>query len=160
MPDKYPIVYISKEDMFATFKRILLQYGFLDTKASTCANIFTQNSLDGVYTHGVNRFPRFIKYLQNNWIQPNAEPSLVSKFGGIEIWDGNLGPGPTNASFITDKVIDLAAQTVLPVLLSKTQITGCEEDFMLGRPLKKDLLLFPGLILSQICLLGVLLMQN
>lgn len=119
MPDKYPIVYISKEDMFATFKRILLQYGFLDTKASTCANIFTQNSLDGVYTHGVNRFPRFIKYLQNNWIQPNAEPSLVSKFGGIEIWDGNLGPGPTNASFITDKVIDLAAQNGIACIALK-----------------------------------------
>ncbi len=110
MPDKNQIVYVSQTEMFAIFKRILLKHELSDSKASICANIFTQNSLDGVYTHGVNRFPRFIKYLQNHWINPKTDPSLVATFGGIEIWDGNLGPGPSNALFITEKAMNLASE--------------------------------------------------
>ena len=55
---------ISKSAMQSTFEGILLKNGLNENKAKTCAEIFTINSLDGIYTHGVNRFPRFIKYLK------------------------------------------------------------------------------------------------
>ena len=101
---------ISKETMQSTFEEILLKNGFSETKAKTCAEIFTINSLDGIYTHGVNRFPRFIKYLKGGFVKPDSEPSLVSKFGGIEQWDGNLGPGPLNAIYATERAMSLAAE--------------------------------------------------
>ncbi len=101
---------ISKETMQSTFEEILLKNGFNETKAKTCAEIFTINSLDGIYTHGVNRFPRFIKYLKGGFVKPDSEPSLVSKFGGIEQWDGNLGPGPLNAIYATERAMSLAAE--------------------------------------------------
>jgi 3-dehydro-L-gulonate 2-dehydrogenase len=101
---------ISKSTMQSTFEGILLNKGLSENKAKTCAEIFTINSLDGIYTHGVNRFPRFIKYLKGGFVKPDAEPSLVSKFGGIEQWDGNLGPGPLNAIHATDTAMRLAKE--------------------------------------------------
>ena len=49
------------EDMKAEFKRILLKLSFTEEKAEICASIFANNSLDGVYSHGINRFPVFIE---------------------------------------------------------------------------------------------------
>lgn len=99
---------ITGAEMQNIFKRILLENGFEEKKAEQCAEIFTSNSVDGIYTHGVNRFPRFVKYLKEGWVKPDAEPSLKSKFGGIEQWDGNLGPGPLNAIHASKSAMRLA----------------------------------------------------
>lgn len=112
---------ISSAEMQNTFKRILLENGFEEKKAEQCAEIFTSNSIDGIYTHGVNRFPRFVKYLKEGWVKPDAEPSLKSKFGGIEQWDGNLGPGPLNAIHASESAMRLAtAYGIGCVALSNT----------------------------------------
>ncbi len=94
--------------MLSEFNRILSKNGFSPAKASQCAEIFTATSIDGVYTHGVNRFPKFIEYVQKGYVRPGAEPSLKNTFGSIEQWDGNLGPGPLNASFATERAMQLA----------------------------------------------------
>ncbi len=99
---------ISPADMQAHFAKILLQYGMPPDCAHTCAEIFTQNSVDGVYTHGVNRFPRFVQYLRDGYIQAEASPALTHKFGGIEQWNGNLAPGPINALHATERSMALA----------------------------------------------------
>jgi 3-dehydro-L-gulonate 2-dehydrogenase len=91
------------------FEKILLKNGMPTDRAHTCAEIFTQNSIDGVYTHGVNRFPRFVQYLRDGYVIADAEPTLVHKFGGIEQWNGNLAPGPINALYATDRALELAS---------------------------------------------------
>jgi len=92
------------------FARILVTQGFTEEKAQQCAQIFTANSTDGVYTHGVNRFPRFVRYVKEGFVKPDAVPTLKSAFGGLEQWDGNLGPGPLNAVHATNRAMELAAQ--------------------------------------------------
>lgn len=99
---------ISAEKMQKTLKKILLKNNFSKKRAEECATIFTQNSVDGIYTHGINRFPRFIDYVQKGYVLPDAKPSLVHRFGGIEQWNGNLGPGPSNAIFATERAMKLA----------------------------------------------------
>lgn len=94
--------------MQSTFNAILLKNGLTEERALQCAEVFTANSVDGVYTHGVNRFPRFIEYIQKGYVKINAVPSMQSKFNGIEQWDGQLGPGITNALFAADHVTKLA----------------------------------------------------
>lgn len=101
-------IIIQAEEMKAVFWGVLSKYGFKKDKALLCAEIFTSNSVDGVYTHGVNRFPRFIQYIQKGYIDIDAEPSLQHKAGGIENWNGNLGPGILNAIIATSTVIKLA----------------------------------------------------
>jgi 3-dehydro-L-gulonate 2-dehydrogenase len=98
------------DKMESEFRRILINLGFTEKKAEICAGIFTVNSLEGVYSHGVNRFPRFVKYIREGYIKPDAVPSLINRVGSLEQWDGNLGPGPLNAIFSTDRAIEITQE--------------------------------------------------
>jgi len=66
--------------------------------------------VDGIYTHGVNRFPVFVQYVKAGHVLPNAIPTLVHKFGGMEQWNGNQGPGTLNAIHATDSAMKLASE--------------------------------------------------
>ena len=110
MQKSYRIVFISTDKMKSEFFRILTKSGFSEKKAVKCAEIFTTNSLEGVCSHGVNRFPRFIKNIKDGNIIPGSEPALIHKIGSIEQWNGNLGPGPLNAVFSTDRAINIAQE--------------------------------------------------
>jgi len=103
-------ILISPQQMQQRFASILENLGFKNEKANTCAKVFTANSVDGIYTHGVNRFPRFVQYVKDGFVLPDAIPSLKNKFGGMEQWDGNLGPGILNAMHATETVMSLARQ--------------------------------------------------
>jgi 3-dehydro-L-gulonate 2-dehydrogenase len=94
--------------MKSEFTRVLINNGFTEGKAEKCAEIFTINSLEGVYSHGVNRFPRFVSNTRDGYIKPDAEPQLICASGSVEQWNGNLGPGPLNAIFATDRSTMLA----------------------------------------------------
>jgi 3-dehydro-L-gulonate 2-dehydrogenase len=103
------------------FENVLVRAGFEKVAALQLATAFTENSVDGVYTHGVNRFPRFIEYVQKRYVKKDAVPMLKSKFNSIEQWDGNLGPGISNAIFATDQCIKLADENGMGcVALSNT----------------------------------------
>jgi 3-dehydro-L-gulonate 2-dehydrogenase len=101
---------IAADTMHTIFKSILLKQGFKKEKADTLAQIFTANSLDGIYTHGVNRFPRFIEYVQKGYVAIDAAPTLQNKCAGIQQWNGNLGPGILNAIHATGAATNLAQQ--------------------------------------------------
>jgi 3-dehydro-L-gulonate 2-dehydrogenase len=105
-----PTITIPAADMLQLFTTILLKQGLTPEKAGQCAEVFTNNSIDGVYTHGVNRFPRFVEYIQKGYIDIHAEPTLKHQFGGVQQWDGNLGPGPLNAIHATNSAMQLAQQ--------------------------------------------------
>ena len=108
MQETPAIVMIPADAMQEIFTGILLKYGFTQLRALECATIFTDSSLDGIYTHGVNRFPRFIQYIKDGYVIGDATPTLENKFGGIEQWNGNLGPGISNAIYATQLVMKLA----------------------------------------------------
>lgn len=116
MTSEINIIAIGVSEMKSAFLRILLKYGFTEERADKCAEIFTLNTLEGVYSHGINRFPRFIKNVKEGTVIPSAEPTLVSKSGGVEQWNGNLGPGPLNASFATERVMTIAAEHTIGLL--------------------------------------------
>ncbi|MBL7740485.1 MAG: 3-dehydro-L-gulonate 2-dehydrogenase [Chitinophagaceae bacterium] len=120
MPGKEDIL-VPYADMKKIFSEILLKQGFTEDKAGQCAEIFTASSADGVYTHGVNRFPTFVSYIKKGYVKPAAEPSLKNSSGSMEQWDGNLGPGPLNAIAATDRAMQLADQSGIGcVALSNT----------------------------------------
>lgn len=112
---------ISSEEMREHFTKILLSLDFSPKDAKMCADIFTQNSVDGVYSHGVNRFSRFVDYIRKGLIFPKNKPSLKNKIGAIEQWEGALAPGPLNAVFATDRALDIAKESGIGcVALSNT----------------------------------------
>lgn len=104
------MILVPAHDMKDLFYRVLVKHGCTGAQARQCADIFTNNSIDGVYTHGVNRFARFVEYIQKGYINIQATPVLKHAFGGIQQWDGQLGMGPLNAIYATDTAMQLAQQ--------------------------------------------------
>ena len=90
------------------FVDILIACGFSRQRAYACAEVFTTNSIDGIYSHGVNRFPKFIEYVKAGAVLPGASATKRSGTNAIEQWDGNLGPGPLNALQATERAMELA----------------------------------------------------
>jgi 3-dehydro-L-gulonate 2-dehydrogenase len=98
------------EKLKSEFKRILLSLDFTEEKAELCAAIFAGNSRDGVYTHGLNRFPTFVEFVKEGLVKPGAGPTKEGGFGSLEQWNGNLGPGILNAVFCMDRAKTLAKE--------------------------------------------------
>jgi 3-dehydro-L-gulonate 2-dehydrogenase len=121
MEQNADILLIPAAEMRSCFLSVLLGMGFSRERAEQLSDGFTQNSVDGVYTHGVNRFPRFIEYVRKGYVKKDASPTRKSHFGGMEQWDGNLGAGITNAAFATDRCLRLADENGIGcVALSNT----------------------------------------
>ncbi len=98
------------EKLKAEFKRILLSLHFSEDKADIIAVIFAENSRDGVYTHGLNRFPVFVEFVKQGLVKQDAEPTVENVFGALEQWNGNSGPGILNARFCMGRAMELAAK--------------------------------------------------
>ncbi len=108
MPDNKATILVQAKEMQECLTGILLKEGFTNDRALQCATVFTNNSVDGIATHGINRFARFVQYIKDGFVKADAVPSLEHKFGGIEQWNGNLGPGILNAMHATETVMQLA----------------------------------------------------
>jgi 3-dehydro-L-gulonate 2-dehydrogenase len=99
---------ISFEEMKSEFKRVMIKKGFNEEMADQAAQLFTETSCDGIYSHGVNRFPRVIEYIDKGYIDVKAVPTKIEGMGAFERWDGNLGLGNLNAKVCMDRAIELA----------------------------------------------------
>ena len=119
--DDSVMIKIPSVQMEAIFTTILVKYGFGDEKAKKCASIFTNNSVDGIVSHGVNRFSRFVNYVISGLIDIDATPQLIHAAGSIEQWDGRRGTGPLNALKCTERAMTLARNSGIGcVALSNT----------------------------------------
>ena len=101
---------IAFAEMKAEFKRVLMKKGCDEASADLSAQMMTETSCDGVYSHGVNRFPRVVEYIDKGYIDLKAKPTRVDGFGAFERWDGHLGLGNVNAKLAMDRAIELARE--------------------------------------------------
>jgi 3-dehydro-L-gulonate 2-dehydrogenase len=89
---------------------ILKKYSFEEPEASQIALIFTESTFDGVFSHGINRFPRFINDVRKGVVKPGILPARVNEMNAFEQWDGLSGAGISNALFCSDRSIELASK--------------------------------------------------
>jgi 3-dehydro-L-gulonate 2-dehydrogenase len=89
---------------------VLRRLGFSDERARLCARLFAETTCDGVYSHGVNRFPRFVAMVRNGSVDPAAQSRVVARFGAVERWDGQRGLGNLNAHAAMQRAIELAGE--------------------------------------------------
>lgn len=101
---------VSYEEMAREFARVLEKKGFAAQDAADAADIFAQNSLAGVYSHGLNRFPRVVRYLDKGEIDPRAHATCELRAGALERWDGHRGFGPLNAKRAMERAYELAKE--------------------------------------------------
>ena len=90
-----------------TLRTVLIKFGFSEQRAELCARLFAESSRDGVYSHGLNRFPRFIDTIKSGIVDVDAQPVLVSSLGALECWEGNSGAGNLNAFASMNRAIEL-----------------------------------------------------
>jgi 3-dehydro-L-gulonate 2-dehydrogenase len=84
--------------------------GMSPARADLCARLFAESSAAGVASHGLNRFPRFLRMIENGSVDIGAEPVRVESFGALERGDGRRGPGNLNAWASMTRAIALAGQ--------------------------------------------------
>jgi len=101
---------ISPKNIQKVLYDLFIKYKFNEEKAKLLATVFTESTIDGVSSHGINRVPLFIEHLKKGVIKIDAEAEKVASFGNIERWDGNFGPGIVNATKCTNRAIELAKQ--------------------------------------------------
>lgn len=77
--------------------------------AKRFAEIFAGNSLDGVYSHGMNRYPRYLSDMASGLCDAKVtQAERVSGLGGLEVWDAHFGVGPLIAQQMAERAIELA----------------------------------------------------
>lgn len=96
---------VQYSELLQQFKVALKKAGMSEEKAVLCAEIFAGNTRDGVHSHGINRFPVFIKNVKEGLIDVHAEPEIITKKAVLENWDGHLAPG----MYVATKAVARAA---------------------------------------------------
>jgi 3-dehydro-L-gulonate 2-dehydrogenase len=98
------------DELKEAFYKALLQAGLSEERADICAQLFSENQRDGVYSHGLNRFPGLIAKIQSGQIDVTAEPECVKALGVVEQWDGKMGIGLLNAQIAMGRAIAIAKE--------------------------------------------------
>jgi len=101
-------IQIAPKQMQDVLYKLFVKYKFTEEKAKLLAEVYTESTLVGVNSHGINRLPLFMEYIENGIVKIDAEAETATTFGSIERWDGKLGPGIINAKKCTDRAIELA----------------------------------------------------
>src|SRR5580698_3831652 len=104
------MIRIPFDELQAALERALLTLDFSPERAQLCARLFAETTRDGVYTHGLARFPRFVATIKLGVVKPAESPTKIAGMGGIERWDGNLGPGNLNAWAMMQRAMELARE--------------------------------------------------
>lgn len=110
---------IKYEDMVAEFVRVLEKYGITGEDATLSAKLFADASADGVHTHGLQRFPKFIASIQNGSVDVTKRAIFSEQIGIIQRWDGQRGPGNLNAWICMNQAISLAKQHAVGIVALK-----------------------------------------
>lgn len=101
---------IPYNDLHEALTKAMQRLGLAPDRAALSARLFAETTRDGVYTHGLNRFPRFAAMVRNGSIDVSAVPTCTAAFGAIERWDGHRGVGNLNALAAMERTIALARQ--------------------------------------------------
>jgi 3-dehydro-L-gulonate 2-dehydrogenase len=96
------------DEVRETLAAVLRKLGLTAERAAFCARLFAETTRDGVYTHGIERFPRLVAMIRNGAVDAAAEPVVAARCGALERWDGRKGPGNLNAWAAMERAIELA----------------------------------------------------
>jgi 3-dehydro-L-gulonate 2-dehydrogenase len=95
-------------ELSSSLAGILVRIGFEPNRAEHCARLFAETTRDGVYSHGIERFPRFLDTIRIGSVDIHATPERVQQFSALERWDGRRGPGNLNAWTAMARAIEIS----------------------------------------------------
>jgi 3-dehydro-L-gulonate 2-dehydrogenase len=95
-------------DLYDALTKAMQRLGMVEERAVLCARLFAETTRDGVYTHGLNRFPRFAATVENGSVDVHGLPARTAGAGSLERWDGHRGVGNLNAYTAMHRAMELA----------------------------------------------------
>lgn len=101
---------VSYDELKQTIKSALKRHGVDEERAEIMSKIHSDSTLKGVNSHGLNRIPRLINFIEDGLIDINSELELLNKTGAIENYDGHLGFGVINALKLSKRCAELAKE--------------------------------------------------
>lgn len=111
MSSSSPEVRVPFDDAYRAVRDAVGRLGITGERGDRCARLFVEATRDGVYSHGVERFPVFARSVRSGLVDVAASPELRAGSGtAIERWDGRRGPGNLNAWFAMDRAMALARE--------------------------------------------------
>lgn len=100
---------VPASEFLAVVTALFEREGVTAARARRLAELYAQASADGVHSHGANRVMQVLGWLRAGEIAtPNADPTLISRFGALARYDGGRGFGALNAEYGMDRALDLA----------------------------------------------------
>lgn len=97
-------------DLYEALNQAMQHLGLTKDRAALSALLFAETTRDGVYTHGLNRFPRFSEAVRNGSIDVHSKSTRTTAFAALERWDGHRGVGNLNAYAAMQRTITLAKE--------------------------------------------------
>ena len=70
---------VSFSEMESTFRRILMKHGMSAEDAALSSHLFTSSSADGVHSHGLNRFPRYVSMIDSGVVDISHKAVLKER---------------------------------------------------------------------------------
>ncbi len=107
---------VSYDEMKQEFTRVLRKYGVEEARAERSATLFADTDRDGVYSHGLNRFPALIHAIERGETDVKALAAFDERIGVMERWDGHRGIGNLNAADAMTRAIAIAKEQTLGVV--------------------------------------------
>jgi 3-dehydro-L-gulonate 2-dehydrogenase len=104
------MVRVPYSDLYEALKKAMQRLGLAEERGALCAGLFAETTRDGVYTHGLNRFPRFAAMVENGSVDVHAEATKTAGVGSLERWDGHRGVGNLNAFAAMQRAMELARE--------------------------------------------------
>jgi 3-dehydro-L-gulonate 2-dehydrogenase len=101
---------IPLDELYGALLAAMLRLGFAAERAQLCARLFAETTRDGVYSHGLNRFPRFRESIRNGALDVKAKAEKTGGAGAFERWTGNRAAGNVTAHSCMARAIELAKQ--------------------------------------------------
>ena len=85
-------------------------------EASTIAERLVDSNLVGHDSHGVVRVGKYLEWVREGWLKPNAAPSIIFDSEALAIIDGNRGFGQVVGEFATKFGVAKAAKTGIAMI--------------------------------------------
>jgi uncharacterized oxidoreductase len=107
---------IAAVKLVAVVAAIMEAGGSSEAEARTIADRLVDSNLVGHESHGVLRVGKYLEWVREGWLKPNAAPSIVFDSDALAIIDGNRGFGQVVGEFATRFGVAKAAKTGIAMI--------------------------------------------
>lgn len=100
--------------------------GLSNRRAQTMASVFLEADLLGFTTHGMNRIPHNLTWLQDGVSRRQGEPEVLAETSNLFNWDANFLPGPWVVTQAIEQCIDkVKTAGIVSATIRRSQHIAC-----------------------------------